>query len=197
MYQKSILIISIVLALTLKLSAQQNQSDLWSANVSFFSPNITHDGVKLGAERTFLFKEKTKKKRSGAERIIQKQTYHGFNLGYYHLPRTSNAFFMEATIGKRRIGAKNFIHGGELGLMFINSFNYGKTFTVNDNHEVSQVRGASNRYLAPKIHYEIGYQFKEQFIVSCKFGMFVQTGHFKSVLPFPTSELCLSYSFSK
>jgi hypothetical protein len=77
--------------------------------------------------------------------------------------------------------------------MSIKSFNHGTTYTVSDDNSVEKVPFAANSYIAPKLNYELGYKFKEQYSISIKPGVFLQTMHYKSAIPQATLELKLAY----
>ena len=189
---KRILLI-VFASLAINSFAQEEKENKWSYNASYYSLNVTQPGLKLGAERNLS--SKVKVKTSGKEKRIQKNVYASFNLGYYYLPKTSSNFFIETAIGRRRIGNKNFIHGVELGLMAIKSFNYGKTYEVTDDSHVEKIAMAGHIYTAPKLNYMFGYRFKNNMQIGVKPGIFLQFGHFKGFIPQGSFETSISYKF--
>lgn len=147
-------------------------------NTSYYGENLTHPGLKMGAEYVYKYKMKEGRKFSRidaddftdhfAERRPFRQKGVRVNLaGYYH-HSNHTGFHLSAEIVKRRITRRKWTREFTAGVGYLHTFNTATTYVVNDEDEVSTIPLAGWNYFSPQFSVLLGkdYQVKNKNLVS-------------------------------
>lgn len=152
-------------------------------NTAYYGENLTHPGLKIGAEYVYKYKMKEGRKFSlinaddftehFSERRPFRQKGVRLNLaGYYHRSNHTG-FHLSAEIVKRRITRRKWTREFTAGVGYLRTFYFVPTYEVSDDGDVSKVPLAGRNYLAPQFSAFLGkdYTLRYNNVVSVYGGL--------------------------
>lgn len=122
----------------------------------------SHPGFKVAAQFDLYNWEKVKEKKKRTK-TKYKSIFAAPQVGYYVHPGNHHGLLLGAEVGYRRLKQRSGLYfAWSIGAAYLQQFNSGTTYYVEENGSLTQKGAASRLYFLPTLNYEFGQQINSK-----------------------------------
>lgn len=168
-------------------------------SVSYLGEYYTHPGMSIGYAQDFHVGTKEKTKKNGKVKIKERRLYWSGKVGVYHQKESHTGIVTTMGLGHRKTKVSGFFTEYDLGVGSFTSILSGKTYTVDEEREVSTIDVGARKSFVGSMSIAIGKDLSPQLGIPLSIrwanGLWLRYPYNGYLLPQLHSELGFVFKF--